>query len=114
MKMKIKNAILEVLSENQSLKREVLWREVRFRTGMSELDDNFLRNLVREMKVEDGVPIGSSVERGYFLIKDQNDFNEAIECYQKKIAGMFRIIKKIKENVERANGIQLVLPLDFN
>jgi len=124
MKEKIKQEILNVLNDHPfGLRRLDLWREVYDRLACYvvtdeladyftniEKNDSSLRKLVKELK-EEGYPIGSSVARGYFIIRNQNDFDEAVETYQKKIAGMFKVIKDLKATAERFIGSQLELNL---
>jgi len=132
MKEKIKKVILKVLEENQEgIKRFDLWNEA-YRKAVLEVEYNFrevriineifkdfkkndssLRSLVRELK-EEGYPIGSSVDRGYFIIRTQEDFDEAIKTYKSKIMGMFDMIKKIKKAVEEKNKVQLELSLNIS
>ena len=57
--------------------------------------------------------IGSSVERGYFLIRTQKDFEDAVKTYEVKIRGLARTVKQLKKNLEERLKTQLELPLFF-
>lgn len=124
MKEKIKQEILNVLNDHPfGLRRLDLWKEVYDRLACYvvtdkladyftniEKNDSSLRKLVKELK-EEGYPIGSSVARGYFIIRNQSDFDEAVQTYRAKIMGMFKVIKELKATAERFIGSQLELNL---
>ena len=121
---KIKNKIKDVLSElkpGKSLKRKTVWNIVHSRLLEDDIllledihdifyskDDRDLRRLVEQLKVE-GLSVGSSPTRGYFQTSSQEDLNESVKDKKAKIYGLFRSIRREKENAERHLGIQLYI-----
>ena len=105
--MNIKEFIYDRVSGWNSIKRKHLLTHLRF--NGADISDRKLRKIVAEM-VEEGYPIGTSPERGYFICKSQDDFNEATKSLHSKAMALLYRERKLKEGIEKHTGKQIELP----
>ena len=110
-----KKALREILlglKAGKSIYRRALWCLLNDRLGFIDADgdDSALRKLVVELRKE-GLPVGSSPARGYFVIHSQADYDDAVKMYKSKIIGLNCNMKRLKINAERTLGVQIQMPL---
>ena len=71
--------------------------------------DRTMRRAVAEL-VDEGFPIGSSPDRGYFLVKTQKDYDGATKALHSKAMAILRRERKLKIGAEDAYTVQLKMP----
>lgn len=77
------------------------------------ISDTKLRHLIRQMVVEDGDPIGSTTERGYYICRSQEDFDEATKNLKSRLIALNIRIYALKKNTEHITQGKIQLGL-FN
>lgn len=112
--MDIKGKIIaEINRTKEGIDRKELLRFINAELWIYQEDsisDRKFRRLIKEMIIEDGYPIGSSPARGYFIVRNQQDLNEATKELHSKSMSMLYREKKLKENAVKFSGTQLQLP----
>lgn len=109
---KTKEIIWQILLECGEKKRAELQQLV-FQNGGIPLTEREFRQVVREMVMFDGYPIGTSPERGYFVIKTQKDFDQTSAGYISKIKGIAERLNYLKDNVNKMFNTKIQLELKF-
>ena len=71
--------------------------------------DRKMRRAVAEL-VDEGFPIGSSPDRGYFLVKTQKDYDGATKALHSKAMAILRRERMLKIGAEDAYTVQLKMP----
>ena len=110
--MNIKTKIFEILKNKKAgIKRKELLSAINWSLSFEgkNISDRKLRQTVSDM-IEEGYPIGSSTKRGYFLCLNQEDVNQGTELLHKRAMAELHREKKLKDNAERYNGKQFILP----
>ena len=104
--------LIEIILErhNHPVKRAVILKEVNDWDSLKITDRKF-RKIVAEM-IEEGVPIGTSQNKGYFLVTNQEEFNDATASLHSKAMSLLRREKMLKLAVENRTGKQIDLPLN--
>lgn len=77
---------------------------------MCSISDRKFRLMIVEM-IEDGFPIGTSPDSGYFLVNSQERFDEATASLKAKIGGLARRIQNLKKATEDRFNIHIQLEL---
>lgn len=80
----IKQRIIDLLKNHGDMKKQDLLLFLDYNLG-----ERRLRKMIEDLVVKDNELIGTSSDRGYFLIKNENDFNDAIKELKDKGRSLF-------------------------
>lgn len=89
--MLLQNKIFSIIKESD-IKRKALLD----RLG-NQVADRVLRKIIEQM-IEEGYLIGTSATRGYFVIKDEHDYNAAMNELKSKGKSLFARANKLHQN----------------
>lgn len=95
--MNLQHKIFYIISK-QDIKRKNLREQLN-----NQISDRALRKLI-EIMINDGYLIGTSTRRGYFLIKSEKDYEEAMLGLKKQGQSIFRRANKIHQNFYKKLG----------
>lgn len=86
------------LISNQDIKRKDLREQLN-----NQLSDRALRKLI-EVMINNGHLIGTSTQRGYFLIRSIDDYEDAMKELKSKGSTIFKRANKIHQNFFKTIG----------
>jgi len=97
-----KETILEILNDREAVPRKEL-------VGLiSGIPERAVRKCIEELR-DEGSPIGSSPKRGYFLIRTEEDWDEAVREFGARAKACFRHYIQLKKWGENEFSRQITL-----
>ncbi len=102
-----KNVIYEEIKKNKNITRKDLLFVLNY-NYYYEVDERELRKTVEAMRRE-GILIGSSHRRGYFIIENEQDMKAAEGEYMAKIGAMLKTVNAMRASFNEKHNGQLNL-----
>jgi hypothetical protein len=108
---KIKTDILTKLETESPVKRLML---LKYLTQCGHIiTDRQMRKTIEEMIIKDGCRIGSHNSKGYFIIKSENELDEALKDLRTKAKSLFNRASKLVTNCDRIFEIKNQIEFHF-